>query len=65
MWDFIFPDVCYKFNTAEKESPHRFLESLGDNILTQLVKETTRKGAPLDVLLVNREGSVGDAMLAK
>lgn len=32
------------------------------NCLTQLVKETTREGAQLDLLIVNREGFVGDVI---
>lgn len=31
-----------------------------DNFLTQLVSEPNREGAPQDLLLVNREGLVGD-----
>ena len=31
-----------------------------DNFLTQLVSETTREGALLDLLLVNREELVGE-----
>ena len=38
----------------------RFLECVGDNFLTQLVKEPTRGSKILDLLFVNREGLVGD-----
>ncbi|PKU31484.1 adaptin ear-binding coat-associated protein 1 [Limosa lapponica baueri] len=58
--DFNFPDVCWKHNTAEREQSRRFLECVEDNFLTQLVREPTRESALLDLLLVNREGLVGD-----
>ena len=34
-----------------------------DNFLTQLVSEPPREGALLDLLLVNREGLMGDVMV--
>ncbi|PKU40561.1 adaptin ear-binding coat-associated protein 1 [Limosa lapponica baueri] len=58
--DFNFPDICWKYNTAEREQSRRFLERVEDNFLTQLVGEPTRESALLDLLLVNREGLVGD-----
>ncbi|KAK4824398.1 hypothetical protein QYF61_014058 [Mycteria americana] len=61
--DFNLPDVCWKYNTAERKQSRRFLERVEDNFLTQLVREPTREGAPLDLLLVNREGLVGDVMV--
>ncbi|PKU49228.1 rna-directed dna polymerase from mobile element jockey-like [Limosa lapponica baueri] len=61
--NFNLPDVCWKYNTAERKQSRRFLECMEDNFLTQLVSEPTRKGIPLDLLLVNREGLVGDVMV--
>ncbi|PKU34425.1 toll-interacting protein [Limosa lapponica baueri] len=58
--DFNFPDVCWKYNTAEREQSQRFLECVEDNFLTQLVREPTRESTLLDLLLVNREGLVED-----
>ncbi|GAB0203723.1 hypothetical protein GRJ2_002837900 [Grus japonensis] len=58
------PDICWKYNIAERKQSRRFLECVEDNFLTQLVSEPTREGAPLDLLLVNREGLVGDATVA-
>ncbi|PKU45732.1 mitochondrial fission process protein 1 [Limosa lapponica baueri] len=58
--DFNFPDICWKYNTAEREQSWRFLECVEDNFLTQLLSEPTRESALLDLLLVNREGLVGD-----
>ncbi|KAK4806242.1 LOW QUALITY PROTEIN: hypothetical protein QYF61_013386 [Mycteria americana] len=62
--DFNLPDVCWKYNTAERKQSRRFLERVADNFLTQLVREPTREGAPLDLLFANREGLVGDVMVA-
>ena len=61
--DFNLPDVCWKYNTAERKQSRRFLECVADNFLTQLVSEPTREGNPLDLLIVNREGLVGDVMV--
>ncbi|GAB0178841.1 hypothetical protein GRJ2_000349400 [Grus japonensis] len=58
--NFNLPDVCWKYNTAERKESRRFLERVEDNFLTQLVSEPTREGAPPDLLLTNREGLVGD-----
>ena len=61
--DFNFPDICWKYNTAERDQSQRFLECVGDNFLTQLVSEPTREGALLDLLFVNREGLVDDVVV--
>ncbi|KAK4810488.1 hypothetical protein QYF61_004268 [Mycteria americana] len=61
--DFNLPDVCWKYNTAERKQSRRFLERVADNFLTQLVSEPTREGAPLDLLFTNREGLVSDVMV--
>ncbi|GAB0206658.1 hypothetical protein GRJ2_003131400 [Grus japonensis] len=63
MGDFNLPDVCWKYNIAERKQSRRFLACVEDNFLTQLVSETTREGTPLDLLFVNREGLVGDVMV--
>lgn len=47
MGDFNFPDVCSKYNKAQKTLPGRFLECMEDNFLIQLVRECTREGALL------------------
>ena len=60
MGDFNFPDICWIYNTADREQSQRFLECVGDNFLTQLVKEPTRGSKILDLLFVNREGLVGN-----
>ena len=60
MGDFNFPDICWNYNTADREQSQRFLQCVGDNFLTQLVREPTRGSNILDLLFVNREGLVGD-----
>ncbi|GAB0188391.1 hypothetical protein GRJ2_001304400 [Grus japonensis] len=61
--DFNLPEVCWKYNTAERKQSRRFLECVEDNFLTQLVREPTREGALLDLLFANTEGLVGDVMV--
>ncbi|KAK4832451.1 hypothetical protein QYF61_023175 [Mycteria americana] len=61
--DFNLPDVCWKYNTAEKKQSRRFLECVADSFLTQLVSEPAREGAPLDLLFTNREGLVSHVMV--
>ncbi|KAK4824521.1 hypothetical protein QYF61_016101 [Mycteria americana] len=61
--DFNMPDVCWKYNTAERKQSRRFLERVADNFLMQLVSEPTREGAPLDLLFTNREGLVSHVMV--
>ncbi|KAK4823963.1 hypothetical protein QYF61_008349 [Mycteria americana] len=61
--DFNLPDVCWKYNSAERKQSRRFLECVADNFLTQLVSEPTREGAPLDLLFTNREGLVSHVMV--
>lgn len=58
--DFNFPDICWKYNTAQKQQSDRFLECMEENFLMQLVRKPTRGGVPLDLLFTNREGPVGD-----
>lgn len=39
------------------------MKSVDDNFLSQVLSETTRKDALLDVVFVNREGLMGDVLL--
>ncbi|KAJ7422338.1 1-acyl-sn-glycerol-3-phosphate acyltransferase delta [Pitangus sulphuratus] len=50
--DFNLPDVCWKYNTAERKQSRRFLEYVKDKFLMELVKESTREEALLEQLLV-------------
>lgn len=45
MGDFDLPDVCWKYNMAERKESRGFLEHVEENCLTQLVREPTRQGA--------------------
>ncbi|GAB0209507.1 mitochondrial enolase superfamily member 1 [Grus japonensis] len=60
MGDFHHPDICWKGNTARYVQSRRFLQSIDDNFLTQLVEEPTRRGMLLDLVLTNKEGLVED-----
>jgi len=62
MEDFNLPDICWKYNTAERKQSRRFLECVEDNFLMQLISEPTRGHASLDLLFTNREGLVGDVV---
>ncbi|CAM4697277.1 unnamed protein product [Lepidochelys kempii] len=61
MGDFNFPDICWESNTAVHRQSRKFLESVGDNFLVQVLEEPTRGGAFLDLLLTNRVELVGEA----
>ena len=58
--DFNFPDICWIYDTADREQSQTFLECVGDSFLTQLVREPMRGSKILDLLFLNREGLVGD-----
>ncbi|GAB0181056.1 hypothetical protein GRJ2_000570900 [Grus japonensis] len=60
MGDFNHPDICWKSNTARHAQSRRFLQSIDDNFLTQVVEEPMRRGVLLDLVLTNKEGLVGD-----
>ncbi|GAB0206448.1 hypothetical protein GRJ2_003110400 [Grus japonensis] len=63
MGDFNHPDICWRDNAAERKQSRKFLECVNDNFLLQRIKEPTRKGAMLDLVLTNKEGLVGDVKL--
>jgi len=48
--NFNLPDICWKYNTAERKQSRRFLECVEENFLMQLVSEPTGGGASLDLL---------------
>jgi len=60
MGDFNHPDISWEDHTARHTQPRRFLQSIDDNFLMQVVEEPTRKGALLDLVLTNEEGLVED-----
>jgi len=61
--DFNLLDFCWKCNTAERKQSRRFLQSVEDIFLIQLVSEPTRGGASLDLLFTTRVGLVGDVVV--
>ncbi|GAB0187094.1 hypothetical protein GRJ2_001174700 [Grus japonensis] len=63
MEDFSHPDICWRDNTAGRKQSRRFLECIDDNFLLQVIQEPTRRGAMLDLVLINKEGLVGNAKL--
>ena len=60
MGDFNFPNICWKYNTAQRKQSKRFLGCMEDSFLMHLVQAPTRGGALVDLHFTNREGLVGD-----
>ena len=60
MGDFNHPDINWEDHTTRQVQSRRFLQSIDDNFLNQVVEEPTRKGALLDRVLTNKEGMVED-----
>lgn len=50
-------------NTAGQKRFQRFLKCVTDNFLTQVIEESTRRGAMLDLVLTNKKELVGNAAL--
>lgn len=63
MADFIFPGTNCEYHTAEMSRSETLLKSAGENFLSQVLRELTRKDAFLDLLVVNGEGLMGDGMV--
>jgi len=53
MGDFSHPDISWEDHTARHSHSRRFLQSIDDNFLMQVVEESTRKAALLDLVLTN------------
>jgi len=60
MGDFNHPDISWEDHTTRHMQSRRFLQSINDNFLMQVVEEPTRKGALLDPALTNKERLVED-----
>jgi len=54
MEDCNFPDILWKYNTAQRKQARKLLKGMEDNFLTQLVREPTREGTLVDLLFTNR-----------
>jgi len=60
MGDLNHSDISWEDHTARHMQSRRFLQSINDNFLMQLVEEPTRRGVLLDLVLTNKEGLVED-----
>lgn len=56
MGDFNLPDINCEYHTVESNRSRKFLKHTEGNSLVQVLWEMIRKGAFLDLWLVNREG---------
>ncbi|GAB0206541.1 mitochondrial enolase superfamily member 1 [Grus japonensis] len=63
MGDFNHAVICWRDNAAERKQSRKFLECVDDNFLLQVIEESMRRGALLDLILTNKEGLVGDVKL--
>lgn len=61
--DLKHPGVCWKDHTAGCQQSERLLECIFDDFLLQVVKESTKKCAMLDLILSNKEGLVSNVKL--
>jgi len=52
MGDCNHADNCWRDHTARHTQSKRFLQSIDDNFLTQVVEEPTRRGVLLDLVLM-------------
>ena len=53
-------NISWEDHTARQVQARRFLQSIDDNFLMQVVEEPTRKGTLLDLVLTNKEGLMED-----
>jgi len=58
--DFKHPDICWEDHTARHTQSRRFLQSIDDNFLMQVVEEPMRRGVLLELVLTNEERLVED-----
>jgi len=54
--DFDHPDICWENHTDRHMQSRRFLQSIDDNFLMQVVEEPMRRDVLLDLVLMNKEG---------
>jgi len=60
MGDFNQSDISWEDHTARHRPSTRFLQSTDDKFLTQVMKELTRRGVLLDVVLTSKDGLAED-----
>ncbi|GAB0179072.1 hypothetical protein GRJ2_000372500 [Grus japonensis] len=63
MGDFSHPHIYWRDDIAGYKQSRRFLECVDDNFLLQVIENSKRKGAMLDLVLTNKEGLVGNVKL--
>lgn len=57
---FSLPDENWEYPTADTDRSRRFLKGLDGNFLVQVLRELSRKGALLDLLLVNSKSLMSE-----
>lgn len=55
MGDFYCSNICWRSNAAVHKQSGCFLESINDNLLTQVIEEPMRRVALLDLLPTRRD----------
>lgn len=60
MGNFNQPDNCWRNNIAGHKKSKRFLGSINDNFLTQVIEGLMRRGALVDLILTNKDRLIGD-----
>lgn len=63
MRDSNFPDINWENHPAVTSRPWEVLKFVGGNFSSQVLCESTRKDALLDLLFVTREGLLGDVIV--
>ena len=63
MGDFNHPDICWDSGMAGGRQSRRFLESVEDNFLVQVIDGPTRGEALLDLVLTNEEESIREVKI--
>ena len=63
MGDFNHPDICWDSGMAGGRQSRRFLESVEDNFLVQVIDGPTRGEALLDLVLTNAEESIREVKI--
>ncbi|KAF7239500.1 RNA-directed DNA polymerase from mobile element jockey [Varanus komodoensis] len=63
MGDFSLPDISWETHSAVTARSRRFLEAIEGGFFTQRVREATREGNILDLVLTNREELIDEVRL--
>lgn len=54
--------MSWEHHTANINRYRRFLKHFDENLLVQVLRESTRKGVLLDLILLNRESLMGEVV---